>query len=374
VNAGSEKEIMRILHVFRSPVGGLFRHVRDLARAQAALGHDVGIFCDSSTGGAVAEQLLSDTLPFCSLGITRSVISKLPGFGDVSTARTVQRLAKKLNIDVIHGHGAKGGLYGRLAGKLSGIASVYTPHGGSLHFEWNTFPGQFFLSTEWAMSYAGSGFIFVCEFERALFAKKVGLAGRPSAVVHNGLWPEEFKPPTLNANATDLLFVGEMRKLKGVDVLLEALAKLRKNNPVTLTLVGAGAEKAEFEALATRLQLGTAVRFVGHQSISAALTMGKMMVLPSRNESFPYVVLETVAAAVPIVATDVGGIAEVLPSSMLCKSDDKDDLAEKISLKLGHFSETQKTAKELVNRLKNDLSANIMASKIVDFYATIIAR
>ena len=70
---------MKILHVFRTPVGGLFRHVRDLVRGQAGLGHDVGVLCDSSTGGAVAQQLLDALSPHCSLGIERISISRLPG-------------------------------------------------------------------------------------------------------------------------------------------------------------------------------------------------------------------------------------------------------------------------------------------------------
>ncbi len=49
---------MKILHVFRTPVGGLFRHVRDLARGQSELGHEVGIICDSTTGGRSPTDLL----------------------------------------------------------------------------------------------------------------------------------------------------------------------------------------------------------------------------------------------------------------------------------------------------------------------------
>lgn len=365
---------MRILHVFRSPVGGLFRHVRDLAHGQSALGHDVGIFCDSSTGGGMGAELLAASGADCSLGINQSAISKLPGLGDITTALKVRSLAIKLKIDLIHGHGAKGGLYARLAGKASSIASIYTPHGGSLHYEWSKFPGPFFLATERVLSHAGSGFIFVCEFEKKLFAQKIGLAGRPSAVVHNGLWPDEFKAPVLAANATDLLFVGEMRKLKGVDVLLKALAILRNNRPITLTLVGDGAEQAEFEALAAKLQLGTAARFVGRHSLTSALTMGRVMVLPSRNESFPYVVLETVAASVAIVASDVGGISEVLPRSMLCKAGDSADLAAKISAVLNNSVKAQQDADALVNELGSNLLAGTMCQKIVEFYQSVTAR
>ncbi len=163
---------MKILHVFRTPVGGLFRHVRDLARGQCELGHEVGIICDSTTGGKVAAELLERTLPFCSLGIERIGISRLPGLGDLSATKTTREHAQKLAVDIIHGHGAKGGLYGRLAARALGIPSVYTPHGGSLHYRWPAFPGFVFLATEWALAQLGSGMIFVCEFERQRFREE----------------------------------------------------------------------------------------------------------------------------------------------------------------------------------------------------------
>jgi glycosyltransferase involved in cell wall biosynthesis len=362
---------MRIVHVFRSPVGGLFRHVRDLARGQSALGHDVGIYCDSTTGGSGAEGLIAETLPYCSLGIIREPISKMPGFGDIATAVKVRKHARAVNADIIHGHGAKGGLYGRLAGKFSKIPSIYTPHGGSLHYDWHKFPGALFLATEKALGLAGSGFIFVCEFEKKLFAQKIGLAQRPATVVHNGLWPEEFKAPVLNNDATDLLFVGEMRKLKGVDVLLQALAELNRQRKVTLTLVGDGAELGEFEALAATLNLGSVVRFVGRHAIDAALQMGKIMILPSRNESFPYVVLETIAAGVPIIASDVGGISEVLPATMMCRADDVSDLAQKIGLYLDRQQEVHIAASHLAKQARDRFSVAQMASKVLDFYKLI---
>ena len=167
---------MKILHVFRTPVGGLFRHVRDLARGQSKLGHEVGIICDSTTGGDVAVDFLRSTAPCCSLGIERIQISRLPGFGDFFATSAIKAHAKKLGVDIIHGHGAKGGLYSRLAARSLKIPSVYTPHGGSLHYRWLAFPGVAFLATEWALARIGSGIIFVCEFERQSFAKKLGLA------------------------------------------------------------------------------------------------------------------------------------------------------------------------------------------------------
>ena len=59
---------LRIVHVFRSPVGGLFRHVCNLVQAQAQMGHQIGIVCDASTGGATADARLKELSRFCALG------------------------------------------------------------------------------------------------------------------------------------------------------------------------------------------------------------------------------------------------------------------------------------------------------------------
>ncbi len=123
-------------------------------------------------------------------------------------------MARNGRFDIIHGHGAKGGLIARVAGRRLGVPSLYTPHGGSLHYRWQSAVGAAFLATEKYLARIGSGFVFVCDFERDAFSAKVGLAGKPSIVAHNGLWPEEFTPAVPDADATDLLFVGEVRHLR----------------------------------------------------------------------------------------------------------------------------------------------------------------
>lgn len=361
---------MRILHVFRSPVGGLFRHVRDLVKAQAELGHDVGIYCDGATGGQNAVELLALTAPHCSLGVTREAMSKLPGLGDIACTRRALALAKSLNVDVIHGHGAKGGLYGRLAAKLGGKAGFYTPHGGSLHYDWNTFPGPIFLGTEWLLRKTNSGMVFVCEFEKQLFKQKIGLGHCKSVVVHNGLLPEEFSNVQVSSSARDLLFVGEMRHLKGVDVLLKAIAHLKPKRKVTATLVGDGPDIASFKTLAAEHRIADQVNFAGLMRMPEAIHLGRIFVLPSRNESFPYVMLEAIAAHKPIVGSNVGGISEVVPQHQLCEPNNPVELARLIESVLDQPEKAAKQAVELAKKLKQGNTVRIMAQKILSFYQT----
>ena len=363
---------MKILHAFRTPVGGLFRHVRDLARGQAELGHEVGIICDSTTGGQVASGMLDSIAPHCSLGIARIGISRLPGFGDLSASTNTRKLAQTLGVDIIHGHGAKGGLYGRLAARSLGIPSVYTPHGGSLHYQWLAFPGFIFLASEWVLARIGTGMIFVCEFERRSFGKKIGLGGKPNTVVHNGLWPEEFKAVKPDKNAADVLYLGDMRHLKGVDVLLKALAIVQRKRPFTACLVGDGPDSAEFKKLAETLGLETSVAFPGSLPTAQALKRGKLLVLPSRAESFPYVVLEAAAGRVPMIASDVGGIPEILPAKNICPPGSPEALARHIEMALAIPAAIAEDAKTLSESVQTSFSAEAMARRVTDFYQQLL--
>src|SRR5262249_37517764 len=78
---------LAILHVFRAPVGGLLRHVLDLARGQAAASHRVGIVADASPGGSRAEAALAELAPSLALGVRRVVMSRHLGLRDLTAVR-----------------------------------------------------------------------------------------------------------------------------------------------------------------------------------------------------------------------------------------------------------------------------------------------
>ncbi|WP_409761348.1 glycosyltransferase family 4 protein [Aestuariivirga sp.] len=354
--------------MFRTPVGGLFRHVRDLARGESALGHEVGLVCDGSTGGSMAEALLEGAAAHCVLGIRRIAIPRLPGLGDVSAlAQTITHCAA-LRPHVIHCHGAKGGLYGRLAARRLGVPSLYAPHGGSLHYRWSSPAGAAFLAAEAALARAGAGLHFVCRFERDAFAAKVGLVRRPQAVIHNGLWPEDFAPAKPAADAADILFIGDMRDLKGVDVLLGALARLRQAGRITACLVGDGPDLPRFRNMAEALGLADAVSFPGRLPAQEAFTRGRLLVMPSRAESFPYVVLEAAAAGVPIVASAVGGIPEVLDPPALVPPGDAEALALRLAASLAAADRQREAAEAARQRLRLEFSAARMVEQVLALY------
>ncbi len=113
-------------------------------------------------------------------------------------------------------------------------------------------------------------------------------------------------------DATDVVYVGEFRDIKGADLLIDAVAQLHADGkPVTLTLGGDGEEIAALKAQVERLGLGDAVRFIGHVKARYGFSKGRLLVVPSRGDSMPYVVIEAGAAGIPMIAANVGGIPEI---------------------------------------------------------------
>jgi glycosyltransferase involved in cell wall biosynthesis len=303
---------LNILHIFRSPVGGLFRHVIDLSREQVARGHSVGLIADSSTGGARADDVFAELAPKLALGVTRLPMQRNPYPGDIGTLVRIMRHISKSDADVLHGHGAKGGAFARLALTKKRAVRAYTPHGGSLLFSNDTLAGKFYLLTERMLMLSTDLFLFESIYSSQIYHRKVGNPGKRMCIVHNGVSRAEFEPVAIQPDATDLLFIGELRPVKGIDVLIDAIASLhRDGRPVTATLVGDGPDRGALRAQAERLGLGQAVRFMPAMPARKAQALGRVMVVPSRAESLPYVVLEAAAAGKILITSRVGGIPEI---------------------------------------------------------------
>ena len=372
---------LRIVHCFRSPVGGLFRHVRDLAGAQLAAGHDVGIVCDSNTGGAYEDKLFEEIEAKLTLGIKRTPMQRHVGPGDLTAAWRTYRIISELKPDILHGHGAKGGAYARLFGSLSRasrsrVARIYTPHGGSLHYDADTLTGKAFFTAERLLCRATDQFLFVSDYERRTYEAKVGLPRSPFRVVYNGLQAAEFSAARDIKGATDLLYVGMMRDLKGPDLLLDAAASAARElgRQLTITMVGDGDDKPRYQARAEALSGRVNATFLPAMPAREAFKLGRIMVVPSRAEAMPYIVLEALAARKPMIASAVGGIPEIFgEESPALVQPSVDDLAKRIATALRDEKDFRSLMPAQAD-LKKRFSADEMARQIEDAYLATLDR
>lgn len=374
-------ERLRIIHCFRAPVGGLFRHVLDLSAAQAERGHEVGFIIDSTAADPLTEERLAKAALHLSLGITRIPMGRLPGPGDLKAGRAVRDAVRDLRADVLHGHGAKGGAYARLATRelrLAGqhIACFYTPHGGSLHYGPATLQGLVYTAIEKLLARYTDGLIFECDFIRRIYDRRIGALQVPRRVIPNALQPRDFDPYRPSPDAADFLFVGELRQLKGVDILLEALTRLAVERPVRAVIVGAGPDAAKFHSLAGNLALGGEVDFPGAMPAQSAFKLGRCLVVPSRAESMPYIVLEAAAAGMPLIATDVGGIPEIVDGTdtPLVPPGDADALASAMRGYLDAAEAAQQRANRLRSAVEERFTVDRAADTVLAFYAERLGR
>jgi len=354
---------LKILHILRAPVGGLFRHVLDIARGQAARGHRVGLVADTLTGGERADAALAELAPRLAFGVHRIAISRELSYSDLHALRAISPWIDQAAPDVLHGHGAKGAALARLSRSVPTAIRVYTPHGGTLVYRPGTLAGGFYRSLEWLLKWRTDLFLFESNFAAAQFRAQIGHPSGLVRVVHNGVGDGEFVPIVQSADATDIVALGELRPVKGFDLLIEALATLKTlGHFVTATIAGAGPLDAALEAQAEHLGVAHQIRFVGHRTAREAFAMGRVLVVCSRAESLPYVVLEAAAAGMPIIASRVGGIPEIFgaDAAHLVTPENPAALAAAIAAAITEPAAIRKVAHSVCARVRHEFSAVAM--------------
>lgn len=367
---------LRILHVFRAPVGGLFRHVLDLAREQTARGYAVGLVCDETPGHPAGEAALAALAPALALGLHRVAMPREPGFGDIAAIRALSRVQDQAKASVLHSHGAKGGAYVRLltiAPASGPVARIYTPHGGSFHANAGRLSKNVYMAIERLLARRTELFTFESAYVADRFRQEIRGSEDRIRVVHNGVADAEFEPIDTSREAFDLFYIGEMRTFKGVDTLLAAVALLAaRGRRLRLLCVGSGPDEASLAREAQRLGIADLVTFEPPRPIRAVLGRGRVMVVPSRAESLPYVVLEAAAARQPLIATQVGGIPEIYGplTDALIPPDDPERLAETILARLdASDAERAQAAEALAERIHAGFRLKTMVDSVIEGYA-----
>ena len=349
--------------------------MRDLVDAQVAAGHEVGIVCDSTTGGEYEERLFESVRAKLSLGLHRVAMQRHIGPGDIAAAWRTFSIIKGLRPDILHGHGAKGGVYSRLFGSAlrmfrSGVARLYSPHGGSLHYDSNAVTGKLFFGIERMLERLSEHLLFVSEYEKRTYAAKVRPPKVAHLVIYNGLQDAEFAPRTLGAGAADFLFIGMMRDLKGPDIFIDALAKAGKSEGKLMTAVmaGTGDDLESYKLRVKSLGLSDQISFYPPMPARLAFDMARCIVVPSRAEAMPYIVLEALAAGMPMIASAVGGIPEILgQGSYALINPDAGELAAKMQQFIANPHRLTAVMPS-VELLKSRFSASVMAARIEDVY------
>jgi glycosyltransferase involved in cell wall biosynthesis len=211
----------------------------------------------------------------------------------------------------LHNHFASSsGTVAMLAAELGDFTFSISEHG----------PDIFFAPHWWRLDAKFSRALFVACISH--FCRSQVLIWTPVEhwdrvhIVHCGVDPTEFLVRQHQGPGRRLLFTGRLAAVKGLPILLEALARLAAQHPqLELALAGDGPDRAALEAQAARLGVADRVRFLGYRSseqVRALLQDTDVFVLPSFAEGVPVVLMEAMASGVPVVATRVAGVTELV--------------------------------------------------------------
>lgn len=285
------------------------------------------------------------------------------------------KLAKTFRMfrpDVVATHMSKAGALARVAARLTGVpVTVHTYHGKGFHVFRERWKENGALFLERALSHITTGSIVVSTKQWDEFVRLKLVAPERMAVIRYGLDLESLYQPSsetslrtelgLPGNSCLVGVIARVVAIKGQDVFLRAAARLAKAYPkLHFVIVGDGDSRKEFEQLAFSLGLGGRAHFTGwRRDIPAVLENLDLVVLPTVRdfEGTPLAVIEALAAGRAVVATDVGGVAELVrhgETGLLVNAGDAEGLAEAIKKLLGDTAlreKLQSKGRELVMRL-----------------------
>jgi glycosyltransferase involved in cell wall biosynthesis len=364
---------VKVVYACSLTAGGPLTHLRDLAPNVAAEGVDVRVVCADED---IAESFRAAGVE----AVARPLRNKLDAPG---AARTWPELA---DADIVHTHDRRTGLLVRPLARGRHARSVHTFHG---------VPDELFgrvgrqapvedptasrarllwlehglMRMEALLSYFGT--VVVPSKALAEYVAAHGFPRKRLHVIPNGISVRGRDP----APAHDPVVIGTaalLERRKGIDVLLEASARLA--TPHRLVVYGDGPLRAELESAAR--DLGASAEFPGFVSdVEEKIAELDVFVLPSRGENLPIAILEAMAAALPVVATRVGGVPEVVvdgETGLLVEPEDAAGLAEALDRVASDEALRQRLGRAGATRIVEHFDAQSMARQTVELYRKLV--
>jgi glycosyltransferase involved in cell wall biosynthesis len=317
--------VVHVLHVIEATIGGTRRHVVDACRGLARRGVRVSLVASALRETRFREdlrELASDGVEIREIPMVRAIRPAT----DLSQTLQLRQILRELRPDIVHTHSSKAGAIGRLASWSSGVgARVHTPHTFAFLFGAMFSPTSrsLFRAVEKELARKTDRFLAVSDDEASTFRSAGFIPEQKLRVVPNGVNPAPFdaaKPLEradlkVPSGAPLLLAVGLLNVAKGQDLAIAALASEALKDAYLL-LAGSGETESELRALAEKLGVSARVRFLGwRDDVPRLLKTADFLLLPSRWEGMPYIVLEAMSASLPVVATRVDGARAVIEAS-----------------------------------------------------------
>lgn len=327
--------------------------------------------------GWTHSALKARGIPVDILPLERSFDFRWPG--------RLARLIQDRDIHLIQSHEFTTNCYATAAARMAGIPIVCTVHGK------NYYPDRLYrrIATRWAAKNAGA-FVSVSHDLSRFLTDRIGIPAARIHTIHNGAdlarfaTPEKRRAQTrkalgIPADRFVCITVAALFEVKAHKVLIDAAARLSAKAPhITFLLVGEGPLEAQLKTQAGQLNVDDTVRFAGfRRDIPDLLSAADLFVLPSYSEGLPVSVIEAAAAGLPVVASRVGGLSEIVEEDVtgnLVPAGDADALARAI---LG-MAEAPSRARRMANAgqraVRERFGMEQMIGAYTRLYTTLLGR
>jgi glycosyltransferase involved in cell wall biosynthesis len=310
-----DRTLPRVLMIVESAAGGTGRHVLDLCQGLLARGCDVHLVYSTVRIDPLFKHRLTQFKHLPTLALP---IRTAPHFTDLAALRAIrQHIRRNGPFDIIHGHSSKGGALARLAALGTRAKAFYTLHGLIMMDPDLARPKSlFYRAIELLLSFRTSRIIAVSP-EESRAAIRVGLGRHRVQTIPNGVDAQELTPRArarrniglFDDEAIVIGFVGRLVTQKAPQILLRAFALATRVAPnLRLAIVGSGPLEPALRRLADQQALADKVLWLGERDARTVLAALDVFATSSRKEGLPYVVLEAMAAGLPIVATNSAGV------------------------------------------------------------------
>jgi len=369
-----ERKRIKVVQIVRIPVGGIRKHILAITGGLPSEEFEHFFISDLSQGDATYESEKNVEDDHCfSLPIPNA-----PGPKDLFILWKCYKILKMIKPDIVHGHGAKGGLYARLLGHLVGAKVVYTAHGGALHSMHGGNKNLLYQAVEKFLYPFTDRLFFESGYTRDTYERKVHDATSKGVLIYNGTkLPEKIRTEEYSSTQKVGAF-GLLRNIKGHDLLIRAIALLKeKDCNVKLLIVGDGEEKRNLKLLANQLGISDQVEIRPYYyPIDDLIRECDVVVQPSRFESFGYVPIEAMALNVPVIATKVGGLVEVIEdgvSGILVSPESPEEIASALFSILIDSDLYERMREGGMRRVKEMFSEEVMVNSIKEQYELLTA-
>lgn len=377
--------MIRILHVMEATTGGTRRHLRQIAEHLDRRRFDLVLACSSLRD----PRFLDDVEWFRRAGLVVVDVPmqrELRPLADLKAFLHLCRVVRATGVDIIHTHSSKAGVLGRMAGKLCSRAKIlHTPHCFAfLHTSgFGRAMKSFFVACERALGAFTDRLLVVSAEERDAVVRHRIVPAERISLVHNGV--AAGQPPDLQRAARILNELGVepgvrligsaglLNQAKGYEHLIDALPEVLEAFPdLHCLMIGHGELEDALRARARRAGLASRVVFSGYvercEDLVAALDV---FILPSLWEGMPYALLEAMAIGKAVVASRVGGCAEVVEhgeSGLLVAPGDAAALSEAIVQLLRDPAQRERMGERASQRVRERFGLERMIAGLEGVY------